>query len=1089
MNKVLKVYLNDKIKNNYAYLPSDLALLFDNNSINENLQNIKMLTIKKLNSEKFIFLGYMGGLSNKENTLELSLKFGEALNLKSGEYIKLFLLEIQTNNFDDKDILMSLSLIPFSNYDYKLIESNSEFFEENLLNQIMIVYDDMVFPFIFFDNKIALIKVNLETKNKGYVLSQDCEVNVAFIPEEQELKNEEKEKIECFIFNNFSIKFENNSKTYNQKNFLNKEFKIENNKNTTNNFSTLNTIKLTSKFLKENNLINLDNKFVDLETIINTYNKTNLIANINCNFKSTNEILCKLCDSNVLNKFNKFLLDSNNNLKTNEEICNFINENIFSLSSYNSNIWFNIQIDDTIDENKIKLPEFFKLISIFGENEMITLNIVKDSDLKILTKKFEEKSYINFLRDNLQLDLCYPLIDTSVNFKDVFLNEIEEYLKYNDFFFFNLEIINLFQKNSEEKKGEQNLLYKFHFQNKSVYNKYYELLNYKLKINFCKLFREITIKNKKKDLNKNLSLGFNEENKINFQNFFFMNKNIFDKLFKENENNSAKPIVINYCSEIKTIINYNLLNKSNRFVINQNFNFEYIKNQDLNQSILEIENKNKFNFKTNISNEFLYLENSLIIKPDIDNKIICLIESFFSNISKTNVCFLSRPKSYNFNLFLYELRNLLEEKFIKPIELVFLNYNLFDISNYTELESIEKYINAFFENYLDLEKNNFSNILFVLDNFNNIKFSTQSEDHLMNSDNKFNKQIEFTISKILNKKLKIFNELNKIYKNKFYFIFSSESNNENLNDIFPTDLILKQNLYDKKSLEFLNKNQIEKIIEFILNIIPNFLDINNHMLNFKDFSLENIKTEKNSKININKFLKLIEECKELSKNLVISDYYRIYLLLSNTIKTNFYDNPNMNNFEVFFFEIILNLKMILENYTAINNFSNEKLVKLTNDFSDIGGMKNVKSEVTDTLLLSAKCAELFNNKNPIKLSTGILLIGPPGCGKTLIAASIQKEFKINFFSVKGPELLNKYIGASEAAVREIFENAKKAIPCIIFFDEFDSIAPKRGTGSSGVTDRVKIIILTIFYLDCQPITYLFGWYRIKRRNIYNCSFF
>jgi peroxin-1 len=139
-------------------------------------------------------------------------------------------------------------------------------------------------------------------------------------------------------------------------------------------------------------------------------------------------------------------------------------------------------------------------------------------------------------------------------------------------------------------------------------------------------------------------------------------------------------------------------------------------------------------------------------------------------------------------------------------------------------------------------------------------------------------------------------------------------------------------------------------------------------------------------------------------------------------------------------------------------------VRLNYDFSNIGGLNYVKEEIRDTFVFSMKCSEIFNNKNPIKLSTGILLIGPPGCGKTFIAASIQKEFKINFFSIKGPELLNKYIGASEAAVREIFDNAKKSIPCVIFLDEFDSIAPKRGSGSSGVTDRVIKLLKLYFSL-------------------------
>lgn len=77
-----------------------------------------------------------------------------------------------------------------------------------------------------------------------------------------------------------------------------------------------------------------------------------------------------------------------------------------------------------------------------------------------------------------------------------------------------------------------------------------------------------------------------------------------------------------------------------------------------------------------------------------------------------------------------------------------------------------------------------------------------------------------------------------------------------------------------------------------------------------------------------------------------------------------------------------------------------------------------------------------------------------GCGKTLIASAVAKECGLNFISVKGPELLNKYIGSSEASVRDTFSRARSAAPCVLFFDEFDSIAPKRGADSTGVTDRV-----------------------------------
>ena len=84
----------------------------------------------------------------------------------------------------------------------------------------------------------------------------------------------------------------------------------------------------------------------------------------------------------------------------------------------------------------------------------------------------------------------------------------------------------------------------------------------------------------------------------------------------------------------------------------------------------------------------------------------------------------------------------------------------------------------------------------------------------------------------------------------------------------------------------------------------------------------------------------------------------------------------------------------------------------------------------------------------------ILLYGCSGTGKTYLARSIAKNLGINELQVKGPELLNKYIGASEQAVRDIFEKAQKSAPCVIIFDEFDAIVPSRNSGQASVTDRV-----------------------------------
>lgn len=117
-------------------------------------------------------------------------------------------------------------------------------------------------------------------------------------------------------------------------------------------------------------------------------------------------------------------------------------------------------------------------------------------------------------------------------------------------------------------------------------------------------------------------------------------------------------------------------------------------------------------------------------------------------------------------------------------------------------------------------------------------------------------------------------------------------------------------------------------------------------------------------------------------------------------------------------------------------------------WDDVGGLTNVKDAVMETIQLPLERPELF--AKGMKKRSGILFYGPPGTGKTLLAKAIATEFSLNFFSVKGPELLNMYIGESEANVRRVFQRARDARPCCVFFDELDSVAPKRGNqGDSG----------------------------------------
>ncbi|THU89378.1 AAA-domain-containing protein [Dendrothele bispora CBS 962.96] len=136
-----------------------------------------------------------------------------------------------------------------------------------------------------------------------------------------------------------------------------------------------------------------------------------------------------------------------------------------------------------------------------------------------------------------------------------------------------------------------------------------------------------------------------------------------------------------------------------------------------------------------------------------------------------------------------------------------------------------------------------------------------------------------------------------------------------------------------------------------------------------------------------------------------------------------------------------------------------KLEKSTTSWEDIGGLHETKRVLRETLEWPTKYGPIFK-QSPLRLRSGLLLYGYPGCGKTLLASAVAKECGLNFIGVKGPEILNKYIGASEKTVRDIFERASSAKPCVLFFDEFDSIAPKRGHDSTGVTDRVVNQMLT-----------------------------
>lgn len=151
--------------------------------------------------------------------------------------------------------------------------------------------------------------------------------------------------------------------------------------------------------------------------------------------------------------------------------------------------------------------------------------------------------------------------------------------------------------------------------------------------------------------------------------------------------------------------------------------------------------------------------------------------------------------------------------------------------------------------------------------------------------------------------------------------------------------------------------------------------------------------------------------------------------------------------------------------TAIRNTTASALRDVTVEipnvkFDDIGGLEAVKQELREMVEMPVKYPELFEEAG-ILPPKGALMFGPPGCGKTMLAKAVANECEANFISVKGPQLLSKWFGESEENVREIFDKARRASPCIIFFDELDSIAMRRGghTGG-GPGDRVVNQLLT-----------------------------
>jgi transitional endoplasmic reticulum ATPase len=165
-------------------------------------------------------------------------------------------------------------------------------------------------------------------------------------------------------------------------------------------------------------------------------------------------------------------------------------------------------------------------------------------------------------------------------------------------------------------------------------------------------------------------------------------------------------------------------------------------------------------------------------------------------------------------------------------------------------------------------------------------------------------------------------------------------------------------------------------------------------------------------------------------------------------------------------EVLMDLQIFMKNFeSALNSIEPSALREVlitqpSETWDDIGDLKEAIQQLKEVIEWPLKYPDIYNHLNS-KPPNGILLFGPPGSGKTLLAKALAHESEINFISVKGPEFLSKWVGESEKAVRETFRKARAAAPCIIFFDEIDAIAGMRGRfASSQVTEQVVSQLLT-----------------------------
>jgi AAA+ superfamily predicted ATPase len=1025
-NTYLKIKKNSNLNGNYVNLPKT----FLSNNLNDNMQTnhsknkIIIIEVEILSLNKFFYFAYIGGISLEKESIEISSRFSEINNIYDEDYCNVKI-------YEEKIVELNLITIqPRFKEDYELIDDNADFFEEEFLNQLIVVYKGLKSYLLFLDKRFSEFEVLLDneiiskqgTKVIPYILSQDCQVEVKG---SSKLKNENSvKKDELTIHDIFANKFSFES--------CNFKFKLDNSKNNNLSSMTKTCLKYFPNQLKEILTSSIDTKSIIVNIKLrkkmrNIFKKMNKNSKKNPTSGSTKKINVQNLNNNNLNpvKDNLFRIFSNPDLITKlksalkEEIDengnrlnqfnNFVESDLF-LNQYLDNFWLEIQFDNDNSDDYIDNYDAFSEITkkrSIHRNKFITSSSNDTNLIEIET--FKESIILNTIfENNDDLDLTFFILGNEEYSRVFYNNEYIDFLNKNlvcQYYIFTK------QDTSTNKYQIKDNLFPIHLcgiRNSLLnYNFIYHLSNDDIDLFFKVCFTTSeAFENFYVLCNK---IGLNNLNDLNSESGF--NMFVFFK-------------AINDFESIKKEFNPNIFT-GNVFKIYNNKNKLKIidhRNVNLNSLIFQNYELEIYNNEVNKINRIYKLDhnsNINVIKIDNDkHKDVNLLQLNKKTELKSNCFILSHLNGFNSNHFAYQLKKNLEiENKITINHSYIIPLDSFEIIQKSEIALLIEYINSLCNYVLEVGIYN-SYDLFIF--YGLEKLELEINEHSNNSEKIMLHQ------ELLNSILMFVSILNNFKKEKgliTLFCF----NTTDISSVWNERFLFFFNNYEVGKIGLLEFGYLDKkfVYEIVLNKIKNEIKADESLSqNFCD-----------SKINENMF-----------RNFSQDDVVYVFKLIESFKKIDFD------------LDILINK---IESYIPIN-ISTEIKEKKSFSFDDIAGYNNSKSEIKEIINL------YFNSHNlklfgKIKLSSGLLLYGPSGCGKTYIASALAKELNVNFISVKGPELLNKYIGASEENVRKIFEKAKLSQPCIVFFDEFDSLGCVRGSGSTGVTDRIVNQLLT--YLD------------------------